>query len=313
MGYGDVISRTNAEALMPEDVQREIVQGVPQMSAIMQLGRKLPNMTRSQRRLPVLSSLITAYFVNGDTGLKQTSNAEWDNKYVDAEELAVIVPIPEAVLDDTDYDIWGEIKPRIVEAFGAAFDAAVLFGTNAPTAWPTDLLAGAIAASHRVVAGTGADLYEDILGEGGINALVEADGFDVSGHVAAMSMKSKLRGLRDANGMPLFARLIQDKTRYELDGAPMEFPKNGSFAAASALDFAGDWSQLVWALRQDVTYKILDQAVITDGSNNIIYNLAQQDMVALRAVLRLGWQLPNPINRLQPTEASRYPFAVLTP
>jgi len=36
-------------------------------------------------------------------------------------------------------------------------------------------------------------------------------------------------------------------------------------------------------------------------------------MVALRAVMRLGWQVPNPINRLQTTEADRYPFAVLIP
>jgi len=49
-----------------------------------------------------------------------------------------------------------------------------------------------------------------------------------------------------------------------------------------------------------------------DGAGNIIYNLAQQDMVALRAVMRLGFALPNPINRMNPTAATRYPFAVLT-
>ena len=57
---------------------------------------------------------------------------------------------------------------------------------------------------------------------------------------------------------------------------------------------------------------MLDQAVIQDAAGNTIYNLAQQDMIALRAVMRLGFALPNPINRLQPTEASRAPFAVLT-
>jgi len=122
MPYNSQLNRTGVNALMPEDVASEIIQGVVEQSAIMQLGRKLPNMSRQQRRLPILSTLITAYFVSGDTGFKQTSQQAWANKYLNADELAVIVPIPENVLDDADYDIWGEIKPRIAEAFGLAFD-----------------------------------------------------------------------------------------------------------------------------------------------------------------------------------------------
>ena len=47
----------------------------------------------------------------------------------------------------------------------------------------------------------------------------------------------------------------------------------------------------------------------TDGS--IAYNLMQQDMVALRAVMRLGWEIPNPINSVKEDKAKRCPFAVL--
>lgn len=312
--YNSLIDRTGAESLIPEDAAREIVQGVPQQSAVMQLARRLPNMTRAQRRLPVLSSLITASFVTGDTGMKQTSQAAWGNKYINAEELAVIVPIPEAVLDDADYDIWGEIQPRIVEAMGVAFDAAVLFGTNAPDDWPDDLMTGATAAGNSVTVGTvDVDLYDDIMAEDGLLNQVEEDGFMVTGHVAATVMKARLRGLRDTTGQPIFLRSMQETTRYELDGAPVIFPMNGAFDPAQALMFSGDWTQLVYALRQDITTKLLTEAVIQDGAGNIIYNLAQQDMVALRAVMRLGWQLPNPINRMQSTEANRYPFAVLLP
>jgi hypothetical protein len=75
---------------------------------------------------------------------------------------------------------------------------------------------------------------------------------------------------------------------------------------------SGDWTKLVYAMRQDMTFKILDQAVIQDASGNIIYNLAQNDMVAIRAVMRLGFALPNPINRMEETAASRSPFCVLT-
>ncbi len=326
MPYDSLISRSGATALMPEDVSREIIQGAVEQSAVLSLARRLPNMTQKQRRMPVLSSLPTAYFVDGDTGLKQTSEVAWANKYIDAEELAVIVPIPEAVLDDADYDIWGEVQPRVAEAIGVAIDQAVLFGTNAPSAWPDDILTAATAASNVVDESTqvaaGDDLYDIILGASGVVSLVEADGFMVNGHVAALTMRGKLRGLREkvydgsstiAGGAPLFTASMQGANQYMLDGSPIAFPRNGAINPATALLFSGDWSQVVYAIRQDITYKVLTEATLQDAAGNIVYNLAQQDMVALRAVMRLGWQVPNPINRVQQTEASRYPVAVLVP
>ena len=36
-------------------------------------------------------------------------------------------------------------------------------------------------------------------------------------------------------------------------------------------------------------------------------------MVALRVTMRIGWEIPNPINSLQPDESVRFPFAVILP
>jgi HK97 family phage major capsid protein len=307
------ISRNDADALIPEEVSKEIRQNVPQKSAIMTLARRLPDMNRNQLRMPVLSGLATAYFVNGDTGAKQTANIAWKNKFINAAEMAVIIPIPEAVLSDADYDIWGEVRPRVEEAMGVTFDQAVLYGTNAPSDWPDDILTGATSAGHLVTLGTGSDIYDDIMAEGGTISLVEEDGFLVTGHVAALTMRARLRGLRDINGMPLFNRTVQETTRYELDGSEVVFPRNGGIDPAQSLMFSGDWSQLVFAIRQDISFKILTEAVIQNTDGSILYNLAQQDMVALRVVMRLGWELPNPINRVNQDEDTRYPFSVLIP
>ena len=311
--YNNKIDRSGADVLIPMEYSKEIIQGIPKYSTIMQFATKAPNMSSKQRRIPVLSTLPTAYFVDGDTGLKQTTQMAWDKKYFTAEELAVIVPIPEAVLDDANYDIWGEVKPRIMEAMGIAFDQAVLYGTNAPSSWPTNILTAATNAGMVVTAGTGSDLYADILGEDGVISAVEECGYMCNGHIAAMSMRGKLRGLRDTSGQPLFKPTIQSGTGYELDGAAMAFPENGALDPAKTLMFSGNFKQIMYTMRQDITYKILTEAVIQDNTGSIVYNLAQQDMVALRAVIRLAWQVPNPINRLKPTEAERYPIAVLKP
>lgn len=76
---------------------------------------------------------------------------------------------------------------------------------------------------------------------------------------------------------------------------------------------SGDFSQLAYSIRQDITFKIFDQGVIQDpATGEILYNLMQNDMVALRAVMRLGWEIPNPINAMVPDKAKRCPFAILT-
>ena len=315
--YDSVISRDDAEALIPEDVSREIIEGAVEKSSVFEMARRVPDMPRGKRRMPVLSMLPEAYFVSGGTdegsGKKQTTKMAWENKWLYAEEIACIVPIDQTVLEDADYDIWAQIKPGIMQAFGKVIDAAILFSTNKPTLWPSGITTGAAAAANTVVINSLADLYEEIMGESGIIAKVEADGYIPDGHMAAIGIRGKLRSLRDADGGLIYVRDMTAKTGYTVDGATVKFPRNGCWDVTAAHFITGDWSQLLYAMRKDITYTVLREAVIQDAAGNIIYNLAQQDMVALRCVMRCAWQLPNPINPIQETEASRYPFGVLTP
>lgn len=306
-----LIDRTGAAALIPEENAAEIIQGAVEASTVLSLARRLANMGSGTYKMPVLSSLPIAYFVNGDNGQKKTTDQQWENAVITAEEIAVIVPIPQAVLDDSAYDIWAEVRPRIQEAFGKTIDEAVLFGTNKPASWPTALVTGATAASNAVTAG--ADLYQDIMGETGVIGKVEEDGFFVTGHVADISMRAKLRGLVDTNKQPIFKADMQTGSQYTLDGEPMYFPRNGSFDKTAALDICGDWTQLVYSIRQDITFQLFTDGIVQNTDGTIAYNLLQQDMVALRAVMRLGFALPNPVTGLQKTKAVRYPFAVLKP
>lgn len=309
---GTSITRTDAEALIPVQESHEIIQGVVEQSAVLQRGRRLANMTAAQYKMPVLDLLPVAYFVNGEGGSakKKLTTMAWDKKVIYAEEIAVIVPISEAVLDDAGYDIWGEVRPRLVEAFGQKIDGAVLFGADKPATWRDDVAATAAAAGAAV--NLGADLYDSILGEGGVVAKVEESGYFVNGHMADISMRAKLRGLKDATGQPVFKSDMQAGTTYTLDGSPMNFPRNGAFDKSKALMVSGDFSQLAYSIRQDITFKLFDQGIIQDpDTGEIMYNLMQNDMVALRAVMRLGWEIPNPATALVPDKKKRCPFAIL--
>ena len=182
--YNSLTSRSEAAALIPEEASRSIIQGLPSASAALSTFRRV-QMTRAQQRMPALSALPIAYWVDGssDTGLKQSSEIAWENKYLDVRELAVIIPIPEAVLDDADFDIWGEVTPRLVEAFGSKLDAATLMNVDNP--WPQTYQAGivrqCVLAGNVHTEGTSAAPHDDFAGDvSDTMALVEDDGFDVN-------------------------------------------------------------------------------------------------------------------------------------
>ena len=311
-----MIQRTDLAGLIPEPVAREIFQEVVENSAVLKHGRRLPNMTSKTQSINVLDMLPMAYWVEGDTGYKETASMAWKQKKLYAEELAVIVPIPEAVLDDTNYDIWGEVKPRLVEAMGRRIDEAIIFGLGKPSTWRKSIVDTAKDSGNAVTETTGAnaDLYKDLLGEGGVIAKAEESGYTPTQSLSAMQMRAKLRGITDANKRPIFLSTMQQAAQYMLDGIPMDFPMNGAWDATEALMVVGDFHQMVYSIRQDVTYKLLTEATIVDpSSQKVIYSLAQQDMVALRAVMRLGWEIPNPISGYRENLGTYSPFAVYLP
>lgn len=304
----DIVTRQNAEALIQEQVVNTIFQDAPKNSVFMSLARKLPNMTSKQTKIPVLDMLPMAYWVNGDTGHKQTSHQAWDNVYLTAAELAVIVPIPEAVLDDASFDIIGETTPRINEAIGQRVDSATIFGVNRPSEWQNDIITLARQAGNNV---SGGITYDSLLGTEGLFAKIESSGRMANGIIASMQTRAALRALKDSDGRPLFKTDMQGATPYALDGVAMQFPTNGAFDTSVAQMIAGDFSQAVYSIRQDVTVKILDQATIVDPSTKqVIYSLAQQDMIAIRVVFRMGWAIPNPATRMDENRTT-VPFAYI--
>lgn len=56
----NTITRSDLSGLIPEPVTREIIQGVTEGSAVLSMGRRLPNMTSKTVAMNVLDALPTA-------------------------------------------------------------------------------------------------------------------------------------------------------------------------------------------------------------------------------------------------------------
>lgn len=296
------ITRSDVDSLIETQVASEIFEGVIRESKALSMFRRLPNMTSDKTKLRVLDSLPIAYFVDetNNNGRKNITKMAWDKKFINAAELAVIVPIKENLLNDTDIDIWAEVRPRIVEAFGKKIDNAIFNGVDKPADWRKGLIPSIIEAGAEVTE-TG-KLYSDI---NDVMVKVEESGYNVTGLLGGVGLKGKFRMMTDTTGQPLNTTEIGSLTRNYLD--------NGAWDKTLSTLVVGDFNQAVYSIRQDITYKILTEAVIQDPSDgSILYNLAQDDMVALRVVMRLGWEIPNPVNALNETE-TRFPFANLKP
>lgn len=310
------IDRTGAEALMPEEAAREIIQSAVQGSAALSLFRRV-TMSRAQTRMPALAAFPAAYWVGGDTGLKKTTKQQWTNRYLNVAELAVLVPIPEAVLNDADYDIWGEVKPRLAEAFGEKLDAAIFFGDDVPSEWTgfNGIAAAAITAGNETAEGT--NTLDNGVSDFGVDIsvameTVEDDGFDVTGHAGPRKLRAKLRNLRADTGEAIF-QTIAGGAPPTIYAEPYAVIGNGAWDG-HVLDVMGDYSQGILGMRQDISYLISREGVVSDDDGAVILNLLQQDSVLLRATMRCAFVVANPITRQSQTfaDTDRYPFAVVT-
>ena len=310
MAVNNIVGRAEvSDALLPEQTINEIIQTAPESSVILSRARKV-QMSSKKAKQPVLSSLPDAYWLDGDTGLKQTTDASWKGVSMTAEELAVIVPIPNAVVDDANIPLWEQIRPLLAEAIGKKVDQAALFGTDKPTSWPTAIIPAAIAAGNTVAAGTGADFGVDVAN---LAEKISVDGFAVNGFASRPGLSWMLRTLRDTNGQPIYGAPMTAEQAAVLYGFPLDEVRNGAWDAAAAELLAADWGKFVAGIRQDITYDLFSEGVISDADGKVILNLMQQDSKALRVVFRVGFQVANPLTRLNGVEASRYPAGVVTP
>ena len=93
-----------------------------------------------------------------------------------------------------------------------------------------------------------------------------------------------------------------------IEGVPIAYALPGTMTATEHA-IAGEWNLCLVGLRQDLTFKVLDQAVISDQTGNL--NAAQQDSVVLRVVARYGYAVGVPAALREASAGTAFPFGVL--
>lgn len=312
-GFNELIGRSDVP--IPTEEVTELLKVMPEESVMLRRARRQPMSTKTLRQ-PIMTSFPEAYWVDGDTGLKQTTKQTFSQPIMTAEELAVIAVVPDAVIDDSSLPIWETLRPYLIEAIGSKIDAAAVWGIDKPASWPLALVPGAIAAGVSVTGNalaTPADERRDagqLVAELGLK-MARGAGANLSGLIAEAGTKWHLDGIRDRDNRPIY-----NGTEGALRGVPLDEMNNGAWQAASggtAVPLIGvDWSQVYIGVRQDITVKLLDQAVISDADGKVILNLAQQDSKGLRIVFRVGYQAVMPINHQQTNPALRFPAGIVT-
>ncbi len=269
------------KGFVPVEQASEIIKKVARGSSVIRLSR-LEQMTSDTKKIPVMTNGAGAYWV-GEGQRIGTSGATWIFPELRAKKLAVIIPVTKEKLNDATIDVFSELRENIAEAFYEAFDSAALFGYNSP--FSSNILSSC--AKVEITDGSFDLASADVM------AKVEEAGYDVNGFAAKIGVKNSLRKLRDANGAPIF---ITGTDQNELYGQPIEFVRNGAWKDDQAELIAGEWKYSLVGIRDDIEYEILTEATLqnTLDADGKPLSLAEQDMVAIKATMRIGYLCVKP-------------------
>ena len=274
------------EGFVPKEQAAEIIKKVARGSSVMRLS-KLENMTSETKKFPVMTSGAGAYWV-GEGERISTSGVTWIFPEVKAKKLAVIIPVTKEKLEDSTIDVFTELQDSIAEAFYQAFDKAAIFGQNSPFA--TSILGSIDSVGAEVVDNSSVNLD---LSASDVMAKVEDAGYEVDGWAASIGLKNRLRKLRDSSGAPIY---VDGTDQTELYNQPIEFVRNGAWDKDKALAIAGEWKYSIVGVRDGISYEILKEATLqgTLDADGKPLSLAEQDMVAIKATMRIGYLCVKP-------------------
>lgn len=289
--------------VIPPEQSTQIMQEAIIQSAALQLGTRVP-MGTNVTNMPVPSVFPVASWVSSaGTGRKPYTNTGLVNKTMTAEEVAAVIAIPDAMIEDSTINLWAFARPLLAQAIAVALDQAILFGINAPATFPAG---GVIADAQAQAAVTDA--------VGTVNhamGLVETQGLAVSGHAADLGVRAVFRGVRASTGELLLGeQQWQNYTVPTLYGLPINYSSWDATITGGATPYdylTGAWKYLIIGVRSDLRYDMNPAAVIADSAGVVQVSGWQDNVTPLKVWARFACALVHPPTPRVPAGAK--PFA----
>ena len=279
------INRTTNSMALPSDISNEIMQKTQEESAIMRLAHHIALPGRGVT-IPVITGDPTAAWV-AETAAKPVSNGTPGTKLMSAFKIAVIETFSKEFVRDAAA-LYDALVQRLPGALAGVFDSTVIGATQAPSATNFDTFANCTAQS---ILNANNGTY---LGLVAADADVAAHGGVMNGLAFGAQGRALLLTATDTTNRPLFLASANDGVVDKVLGVPTYLNKNlykagnktGSVPAVVGV--AGDWSQAMYGTVAGVEISVTDTATLTSGNTTI--NLWQQNMIAVRAEIEVGFR-----------------------
>lgn len=265
--------KDNLSGTIPLEISKEVIKNVINQASILKVCKREP-MTSDKKTIPHLTDSGSATWVKEGESIG-TTIPQFDYPQLKACKLGVIIPITNEKINDSVSSVMEEVKQAMADAFATAIDKACIFGIDSP--FDTNLV-DAIGTQKIVSSGACDDDISNCIG------LVEDNKYNCSDILMGLSQKKIIR---------LLANDGTKKSSITLNNifeTPIEYVRD--WDDTKAISITGDFSKAIIGTREDIEYKVLDQATIVSGDETI--NLAQRDMIAIKATMRMGFVVVEP-------------------
>lgn len=274
-------NRTATGVVLPKEVSSQIWQDAQEASAVMRFASRI-DLPGAGLQIPMITGDPTANWVN-ETDEISVGDSTFSSKSIAGYKIGVIEIFSNEFKRDLP-GLYAELAKRLPKTIGAKFDSTVFHATTAPGT-DFDLLH---TAPDLVLDTT--DAYGDLVA---IETAISNANGENTGYVLAPKARGVLLNARDADNRPLLLNDIQRESGVSsLLGVPVSVAKSVYKADAAGdegevIGFAGDWSQAMYGVVEDIEVAVSTEATIQKGATSV--NLFQRDMFALRVTAHLGF------------------------